>query len=268
MASKNQPAQNKPQTQEKSATLVLAVFFAFVVGVALASAIFGNIGGGGSVDESKVKAIVLNMMEHEQADVMAALQRGRGKAEEKQRADASKNLEEYKGKLEANPDAPIAGNPNGDVVVVEFYDYNCGFCKRAMPDVAKIIETDKNVKVVFLDHPILAPSSTLAAKAALAVHKISPDKFFAYHQELMKITGDKTEELLLATAKKIGVNADKVKSEMNSGAIEKIIAENNKLAEAVGVQGVPGFVIGGQFFGGAIGYDAMVKAIEEARKKS
>jgi protein-disulfide isomerase len=161
-----------------------------------------------------------------------------------------------------DPDTPIAGNPNGDVTVVEFFDYNCGYCKKALPDITAILK-DPNVKVAFKEMPILSPASGMAAKWALAADK--QGKYWEFHSKLMETKDNKTEEKLTEIANNIGIDVEQLKKDAADPALDKLLEANQKLARELSVRGTPAFIIGDKIFRGYIGQDAMKAAVAEAR---
>jgi len=160
---------------------------------------------------------------------------------------------------------PFIGNKDGDVTVVEFFDYNCGYCKRAIPDIRAILEEDKNVKFVFKEMPILGPSSRTAAQYALAAQK--QGKYFDYHAALMEHRGPKDEGSLEKIAKDLDLNVDQMKKDANSKEISDAIEKSIALAGDIGVRGTPAFIVESELFRGYLGEDGLKAEIEKARKK-
>jgi protein-disulfide isomerase len=160
---------------------------------------------------------------------------------------------------------PTAGNPKGDVSVAEFYDYQCGYCKKAHPTIQQLIQDDKNVKVIYVQYPILGPASLTASKAALAAHK--QGKFAAMHEALMANQGPLNDEKIFDLASKAGLNVDKLKTDMASPAIEEEIKKTLALGQSLNVQGTPGFVIGEALIPGAVDLAEMKAKVADARKK-
>lgn len=163
----------------------------------------------------------------------------------------------------AGANAPSAGNPKGDVTIVEFFDYNCGYCKKAMPDLIELLKEDKNVRLVFKDMPILGPTSITAAQWALASHK--QGKYFEFHQAVMEHQGPKTEEELTKIAEKLGLDVKKMKEDAASDEVSSTIAADMKASAEIGIRGTPAFIIGDQFFPGYIGKDGLLDAIKKHR---
>lgn len=181
-----------------------------------------------------------------------------------QDADRQEALGEHLDWLENNASLPVAGNPDGDVTIVEFFDYNCGYCKKALSDVMTIIEEDKGVRLVFVDMPILGRTSELAARWAAAAEK--QDRYLEYHVALMKHNGPLSESALEELARNVGLDVEQMRKDAESDEIDMMIAEKTEKAAQIGINGTPAFVIGGQLYGGYIGLEAMKQAIAEARK--
>jgi protein-disulfide isomerase len=178
---------------------------------------------------------------------------------------SQKALASNRDKIFNNPDAPIGGNPKGDVTVVEFYDYRCGYCKVVEPSVAQLLEQDKNVKFVFMEFPILGPQSMQAAKASLA--SVRQGKFAAFHKAMMGTKENLTDDVIFKVAKTAGLNVDKLKKDMADEKIEKIIKENIALGNEVGAHGTPTFIVGDQVVPGALPLENLKSMIADARKK-
>ncbi len=168
-------------------------------------------------------------------------------------------------KLYNDKDLPFIGNKDGDVVVAEFFDYNCGYCKRVFPEVQKLVEKDKNVKVVFIEFPILGPTSKTAAQWALAAHK--QDRFFEFHAKMMEHNGQIDDAALREVAKAAGLDVDKAAKDAESSDVVMMVEKNLTLGQAVGVTGTPAFTIDEQFFPGAVPADELIKGVETARAK-
>jgi len=162
--------------------------------------------------------------------------------------------------------APFAGNPKGDVTVVEFFDYNCGYCKKAVDDVVKLVEEDKNVKVVFHEMPILSPVSQDAARWALAAHK--QGKYFEYHVALMKGGGARSVQTLESTAKDVGLDVAKMKKDADSKEVRDMVEQSVSVARDLGIRGTPAFIIGDMLAPGYLGLDAMKETVAKAREGS
>lgn len=163
-----------------------------------------------------------------------------------------------------NGGAPFAGDPKGDVTVVEFFDYNCGYCKKATEDIVKLVETDKKVKIIFIDMPILSPASLDAARWALAAGK--QGKYYEYHVALMQDPGPKNEAGFTAVAERVGLDAAKMKKDADGKDIREAIEKNLALGRELGIRGTPGFIIGDMLAPGYIGFDSMKAGIDAVRQ--
>jgi len=157
----------------------------------------------------------------------------------------------------------VAGNPDGSVTMVEFFDYNCGYCKRAMSDVLALIESDDDLRVVFKEWPILGEGSRFAARAALASRK--QGKYWEFHQALMA-TRSVDETTTLEVAERIGLDVDQLKADMEAPEVAAVIEGNMQLASAFGIQGTPAFFVDDQMIPGAVGHEALAQVIGEVRE--
>lgn len=155
-----------------------------------------------------------------------------------------------------------AGNPNGDITLVEMSDYNCGFCRRSLADVEKLITEDNNIRVIYKETPVLAESSLTAAQWSLAAAKQGKSREF--HNALFNI-GLTDENSINNAAKRAGLNIEEAKQELQSGEIENEIRQNLAIMREIGLTGTPSFIIGDEVLEGAVGYDALKEAIERAR---
>ncbi len=170
-------------------------------------------------------------MEKEQAEKLKAFM-----------ADHAKSI--YRG-----PNASVAGNPDGDITVVEFFDYNCGYCKRGMPEIRKLIENDKRVRVVFKELPILSKGSDEAAHAALAAKR--QGKYWEFHQAMLSNKGQANEASSLKVAEELGLDIAKFKADMQSDEVKEEIDQMKSLAKNMGISGTPHFLVGDKSIPGA-----------------
>jgi protein-disulfide isomerase len=163
--------------------------------------------------------------------------------------------------------SPVGGNPAGDVTIVEFFDYNCSYCKRVAPTVKALIKSDPNIRVVYKEFAILGPPSVLAAKAALAAQR--QGKYVPFHGALMS-SGRATDSTIAALAKNLGMDYGKLLKDMKDPAISKTLQRTYRLAGLLGINGTPAFIIGNQLVPGAISADALARMVraERARLKA
>ena len=164
-----------------------------------------------------------------------------------------------------NVNDPVLGNPAGDVTVVEFFDYNCGFCRRAMDDMNQIIASDPNVRFVLKEFPILGEDSQDAHMVALAFNRLMPEKYAEFHDQLMNFSGRASEESAISIATELGADETQLRDEMQNPANVTSIESTYMIAQALGITGTPSYVIGDQLVPGALGVDELRARVEEAR---
>jgi protein-disulfide isomerase len=159
------------------------------------------------------------------------------------------------------------GNPEGDVTLVEFFDYNCGFCRRALADMLALLKDDAKLKVVLKEFPILGPASSEAAGVAVAVRMQDPggQRYLAFHRELLGSLGPVRKNTALAAARDQGLDMGLLERDMASDEIRATIAEDLKLAAGLGIAGTPGYVVGNDVVLGAVGITALKARIAAAR---
>ncbi|MGD1878927.1 MAG: DsbA family protein [Kiloniellaceae bacterium] len=186
------------------------------------------------------------------------------KAREAERLSAA--IAEEAEALTADPTAPVIGNPEGDITLVEFFDYRCPYCKRMTETLAALIEEDPQVRVVMKEFPILSQESVQAARAALAAER--QGKYNAFHFALMAGGGGFTEDEILAVADSVGLDTEKLQSDMQDPEIEAALRRNHALAEKIGITGTPAFVIGKTLVPGAISLEELRSKLAEARAKA
>ncbi len=160
---------------------------------------------------------------------------------------------------------PSVGAKDADVKVIEFFDYNCGYCKKAFEEVQAVLKDDKKVKFYFIEMPILGPTSLEAAKWALAAQK--QDKYFEFHTELMKHQGPKNDSVLESKAKDADLDIKKLKADKDSEEIQAVIDANLTRANLLNITGTPGFIVGDEVIRGYITLDQMKELIAKHRKK-
>lgn len=162
--------------------------------------------------------------------------------------------------------SPVGGNPDGDVTLVEFFDYNCPYCKKVTPGLFGMLKKDGKTRLVYKEFPILGEASVYAAKAALAVARRSPELYERFHVALLGTRGGLSESSILAAAKKVGVNVDRMKSDMNAPEIQKEIDQNKAIAGRLGISGTPAFVVGNKVLNGLQSGAALQAAVTAVRK--
>jgi protein-disulfide isomerase len=197
-------------------------------------------------------------------EVSAELSKRQTAAEtEKHEAAVAKNAQA----IFSSPRGVTIGNKDGDVTFVEFFDYNCGYCKRAMADMLDLMKSDPKLKVVLKEFPVLGPGSVEAAQVAVAVRMQDPTgkKYLDFHQKLLGGKGQADKARAMAAAKEAGVDMAKLEKDLASPEVRATLEENFKLAEDMGMNGTPSYVIGKQVVIGAVGVDNLKEKIGVAR---
>jgi protein-disulfide isomerase len=199
------------------------------------------------------------------------LQEAMAELEKKQAADeAAKNQAAVKDNAETifnSPRQVVTGNPQGDVTFVEFFDYNCGYCKRAMDDMFALLKTDPKLRVVLKEFPVLGPGSVEAARVAVAVRMQDKTgkKYIDFHHMLLGGLGQADKARALAAAKEAGFDVARIEKDMGSDEVRQTLEESLKLAEKLGLNGTPSYVIGSNVVIGAVGLDQLQGKINNAR---
>lgn len=170
-------------------------------------------------------------------------------------------------KIFNSPRGVTVGNRSGDVTFVEFFDYNCGYCKRAMADMLDLMKADPKLKVVLKEFPVLGPGSVEAAQVAVAVRMQDPSgkKYLDFHQKLLGGRGQADKAKALQAAKDAGLDMARLEKDIASPEVKATLEENYKLAENMGLNGTPSYVIGDQVVVGAVGLEGLTRKISEAR---
>jgi protein-disulfide isomerase len=162
-----------------------------------------------------------------------------------------------------DPSSPVSGNPSGDVTVVEFFDYRCGYCKRAASAVTQLQKEDPRVRVVYKDFPILGETSELAAKAAMASK--SQGKHQAFHEALLGSKGEMTKDSILSIAGEVGLDPKRLEADMANPEWQTAIDRNRALAKELGISGTPGFIVGTELQPGALDLNGLKELVARAR---
>lgn len=187
--------------------------------------------------------------------------------EREQAQSAAKQRQTFaalKGDIFDDPAAPILGNPKGDVTIVEFFDYRCGYCKQVAPAIAKLLEEDRNIRLVVKEFPILGPESVVASRAALAA--VKQGKYTPFHWALLNAKGQLDEAQIMRIAGQVGLDTKLLRQDMAAPAIEATIKRSYGLAEALQIRGTPAFIVGEELVPGAVDLPALKALVAKARK--
>jgi protein-disulfide isomerase len=197
-------------------------------------------------------------------EVMTEIDKRQAEAEAEKHREGVK---QYSKVLFYSPRQVTLGNPDGDVTMVEFFDYNCGFCRRALSDMLDLMKEDPKLRVVLKEFPVLGPGSVEAAQVAVAVRMQDKDgkKYLEFHQKLLSGRGQADRARALAVAKEVGLDMGRIEKDMASDEAKQTIDENLKVAEALGLNGTPSYVIGTDVVVGAVGLAALKEKVAAAR---
>ncbi len=186
-------------------------------------------------------------------------------------ADVEKHraaVQEHAATIFNSPRQVNLGNPQGDVTMVEFFDYNCAYCKRAMADMLDLLKTDSKLKIVLKEFPVLGEGSVQAAQVAVAVRmqdRTGGKKYLEFHQKLLGGRGQADKARALAAAKEAGLDMARIEKDMASEEVKTTLAESGKLAEALGLNGTPSYIVGPDVVVGAVGLAALREKVNGAR---
>lgn len=219
-------------------------------------------------DVEGVEEVVAKWIEANPQAIISSVSNMQKKAMEEQMKNAQKNIGEKKGELFNDKKSPQYSPSGYDVTIVEFYDYNCGYCKKAQSNVEELIKSDKKVRVIYRDFPILGQPSKEMAEVSIAVNLSEPSSFKKFHDALM-VSSEKGKDGALRIAKNVGINIAKLESTLSKdkSKIEKLIEDNLTLGSSIGINGTPGFVIGEELIPGALDVSALKEKISAVRKK-
>lgn len=195
-------------------------------------------------------------------EAIAALQK---KKAEQQDAETAAKISESKDTLFNSSRQVVLGNPEGDVTLVEFFDYNCGYCKRAYGDMAELLKEDPKLRIVLKEFPVLGQGSIEAAQVAIAVKLTDEAKYGDFHQKLLGIQGRANGAAALKVAQDLGLDMDAVKKNMDSSEVGATVEEVYTMANTLGLTGTPSYVIGSEVLVGAVGYDTLKDKIKSMR---
>ena len=233
----------------------------------LAAASSSNADGFSSSQRSEVERIVREyLIAHPEVlqEAMNELDKRQTAAQAEKHKTA---IKQYSDALFSSPRQVVLGNPNGNVTFVEFFDYNCGYCKRAMDDMLTLLKDDPKLKVVLKEFPVLGPGSVEAAQVAVAVHMQDKTgkKYLEFHQKLLGGRGEANKARALTVAKDIGLDMARLDKDLASPEVKAALQESFKLAEALGLNGTPSYVIGDNVVVGAVGLEALKEKVNTSR---
>ncbi len=214
--------------------------------------------------QEAIKKLVHDYLMENPSVISEAIDALRQKEELAAEMGAKKALTDRKDELLNDPEAPVLGNPKGDVTIVEFFDYRCPYCKSMSDMLFDTVKADGKVRLVMKELPVLGPDSVTASRAALAAK--NQKKYEEFHKALMRLKGPVNDQTLMKTAAEVGLNVEKLKKDMDDDRIDTALKNNVHLAHALNVEGTPGFIIGDQIVPGAMTQQSLKQLIDQARK--
>lgn len=211
----------------------------------------------------EVKRLALEAILENPEIVLEAVALVREREEAAKQQAAQDAIVQLRDVLENDANAPVMGNPDGDVTVVEFFDYNCPYCKRSAAEIQALLEADPNVRLVMREWPILGEGSVFASLAALAARE--QGKYEEFHFALMLADARKEEAVVRRIARDIGLDLDQLEADMEADSVAGHLSDSDGMARVLGFTGTPSFVIGGQAINGYVPMEDMLAAVEAAR---
>lgn len=246
--------------QQEMKRAISAALAALVLMAPIAAAAHSDHGSG--PDRNAIEGMVRDYLLKNPEVIEEAIRLLRAKRQEEERKRAEAAIQENGEALRAHPLSPVSGNTGGDVTVVEFFDYRCGFCKRALPAVTALLKEDANVRVVWKEFPILGPVSLFAARAAMAADR--QGKYYPFHLALMK-EPELSEGKVLEIAVGTGLDLERLRRDMEDPAIQAYLDETQALARKIGISGTPAFVVGSRLVPGAVDAARLLELVAAAR---
>ncbi len=197
-------------------------------------------------------------------EAIAELEKRQGEAQKTAQASA---LGEERERLFNSPRAAVVGNTGGDVALLEFFDYNCGYCKRALTDLKALVKADPKLKVVLRDFPVLGPDSVEASRVSIAAkQQLKGEKLFDYHARVMETKGKVNAERALAVAREMGLDMARLQKDLDGEEVKATIQENVALGDKLGLTGTPAFILADEIIPGAVGFEPMRQAVASVRQ--
>lgn len=216
------------------------------------------------LSEDRVRELVLETIRDNPEIVMEAVAILQSREAEAQAASQAEVLARERAALERDRNAPVLGNPEGDVTVVEFFDYNCPYCRRVKPEIEALLEADPNVRLVYREWPILGEGSVFAARAALAARE--QGLYEQFHWAMMAMNGRANESSVLRIAEEVGLDVTQLRRDMEAPEVAEHIQTSMRLTQALGLNGTPSFVIGDALVPGIVDVDQLQTLVTDARE--
>jgi protein-disulfide isomerase len=213
----------------------------------------------------EIEKIVRDYLMREPQVIYEAIQELQKRQQEAEAARAQAAIVERADEIFRHADDPVIGSPSGDVTLVEFFDYHCGYCRAMVPKLRNLVDSDPQLRFVFKELPVLGPDSVTAAKASLAASKLDPAKYMDYHLAVMQAK-DIGLDSVLKIAGEQGYDVDALRAEMDADWIQQRLDANQALAQSLGINGTPSFVVGKTLIPGAVDIARLEELIADQRK--
>tara|TARA_B100001123_G_scaffold288066_1_gene321003 strand:+ start:974 stop:1717 length:744 start_codon:yes stop_codon:yes gene_type:complete len=217
------------------------------------------------MSDARVNELIEQYIRQHPEVMIDSLQNYQLQEETKRLQDLSKKVAEHVETFKDSKAFPTVGNPDGDVTIVEFYDYNCPACKMMFNSIDQLLKEDKNVKVVFVEFPIFGPQSDTNAHLAQAVHHLYPDKYFDFHSKLMSFEGRANKQDALDMAQQLGMDPNKLEKEAETPEVDQRIEKNKDLAIELAIEGTPAVIVGTRMINSALPIDQLKAEVATAR---
>lgn len=217
-------------------------------------------------DKAAVEQIVHDYLLDHPEVIVDAIRKYREQQQAAEDQKAQVLLQAHRDILLNDPGTPVGGNPKGDVTIVEFFDYHCGYCKKVFPAIQELIKSDGNIRYVYKELPILGAESVFATRVALAGWQTDPKKYEKLRNAMMATHGALPQERVFRLAKEAGYDTAALKKAMASPEVQARIDGNYKLAETLNIRGTPAFIIGNELVPGAVDIDTLKELVAKARK--
>jgi protein-disulfide isomerase len=219
----------------------------------------------GKLDRTEVEAIVRDYLLKNPEILLEVQDALEAKQKEEQKLASEGVIKNQKDEIFNSAYDGIVGNPNGKVTIVEFYDYNCGFCKRAIEDMQALTKADSDLRFVLKEFPILGPDSQKASVVSMAFHKMMPEKYREFHTALLGGEGRATEAKAIKIAMSLGADEAKLREHMKDPDIPDAISKTYDLANKLTITGTPSYVVGNEVIFGALGQQVLADKIAAAK---
>ena len=212
-------------------------------------------------EETRIKGMVREYILENPEIIAEAITLLQAKQETAKSERLQQNLQQLQSELRNPPENTVIGNPDGSITVVEFFDYNCGYCKSMFETVLNSVQDNSEIRLVLIEFPILGPNSVTASKAALASR--NQDLYGPFHQAMMSHRGNLNEATIMTLARGVGLDIDQLQIDMNDPDIDKIIDKNRAFAQQLEISGTPAFIVGEALIPGAVSAEQFNQLIEQ-----